>query len=83
MSITQKVRALLTLTGKMQNDLIVPLDMSSKQSLYNKFTKDRWTGRDLIAVAEATGCKLAFILPNGDQLTLDSDPENEKSADSQ
>lgn len=75
MSITQKVRALLDLTGKKQNDLIEPLEMASKQSLYNKFTKNRWTGQDLITVAEATGCKLAFVLPNGDLLTLDDEPE--------
>lgn len=74
MSISNRVRALLNLTGKQQNDLIEPLEMSSKQSLYNKFTKDRWTGKDLITVAEATGCKLAFVLPNGDMVTLENDP---------
>ena len=76
MSIAKQVKALLSITGVKQNELIAPLKMGSKQSLYNKFTANRFTGEELATIAEVTGCKLAFILPNGDAITL----ENEKDA---
>ena len=77
LSISKQIKALLSITGIRQNELIEPLGMASKQSLYNKFTANRWTGEDLATIAELTGCKLAFILPNGDTITL----EKEKGAE--
>ena len=71
MSISSKVNALLSLSDKQKSDLIELLGMSSRQSLSNKFSNERWSGSDLIDVAEYCGCKIAFILPDGTQLTLD------------
>lgn len=71
MSVTKKIKALLALTGKKQTDLMDGLGMSSKQSLSNKFTNERWSAEDLIKVAEECGCKLAFILPDGQQIPID------------
>ena len=56
-------------------DLIQPLELASKQSLYNKFTADRWTCKDLITIADVTGTKLAYILPNGDKITLEAEKD--------
>lgn len=72
MSISQKIKALLSLTGKKQVDLMEPLDMGSKQSMSNKFSNGRWSAEDLVKVAGACGAKVAFILPDGQQIFLDS-----------
>ena len=70
MSVTKKIKALLALTGKKQTDLLDSLGMSSKQSLSNKFTNERWSAEDLVKVAEECGCKVAFILPDGQQIVI-------------
>lgn len=71
MSVSQSVKALLSIHGKKQSDLLEVLEVSSKQSLSNKFSGERWYAADLVAVAKSCGCKLAFVLPNGDQITVD------------
>ena len=73
MTVSNQVRALLNMTGKKQIELKDILGMGSKQSLNNKFSMDRWSADDLIKVAEFTGCKLAFILPDGERIILDQD----------
>jgi len=73
MSVTKKIKALLALTGKKQTDLLDSLGMSSKQSLSNKFTNERWSAEDLVKVAEECGCKVAFILPDGQQIVIDKE----------
>ena len=65
MSISNSVRALLKLCGKRQSDLVTALNMTSVQSLNNKFYNERWSASDLAAVADACGAKLAFVLPDG------------------
>lgn len=74
MTISETVRALLVMRGKKQVDLINVLGASSKQSLNNKFSLDRWDGKDLLKVADALSCRLAFVLPNSDLLYFDPDP---------
>lgn len=73
MSVTAKVKAILSICGKKQLDLMDVLEMSSKQSLSNKFTKERWSAEDLVKVAKLCDCKLAFVLPNGEQLSIEDD----------
>lgn len=65
MSISNTIKSLLSLRGLRQSDLMEPLDMGSKQSLSNKFANERWSADDLVKVAEACGCELAFISPDG------------------
>ena len=78
MSISAKVKALLNLQGKKQADLITVLEMGSRQALSNKFSNERWSGEDLIRVAEFTGCQLAFLLPNGERIILEPEQRNEQ-----
>lgn len=80
MSITGTIKALLALRDKRQADLMQPLDMSSKQSLSNKFTNERWSASDLAIVAETCGCKLAFVLPDGEHLFIDANTEKAPDA---
>ncbi len=72
MSISKVIKALLAISNKKQADLLGPLEMGSKQSLSNKFSMERWTGEDLVAVAAFCGCKLAFVLPDGQHIFIDS-----------
>lgn len=70
MSVSKKVKALLLEREKKQSDLMEVLGMSSKQSLSNKFSNERWSAEDLVKIAEYCGCKLAFILPMGNGLSF-------------
>lgn len=70
MDTSAKIKALLSLTGHKQIELMAPLKMGSAQSLSNKFSNSRWSAEDLAAIAEATGCELAFILPDGQKISL-------------
>lgn len=76
MAISKKIKSLLMETDKKQSDLMGVLDMGSKQSLSNKFTHERWSADDLVKIAEFCGCKLAFVMPNGERIVLDSSDEN-------
>lgn len=80
MGISKKIKSLLLETNKRQSDIMDVLGMKSKQSLSNKFTHERWSAEDLVKIADYCGCKLAFVLPNGERITLDSigDIEGEK-----
>ncbi len=71
MSISANIKALLALRGLKQSDLLQPLNMSSRQSLSNKFTNERWSAQDLVDISYLCGCKLAFILPNGQQIIVE------------
>ena len=70
MSITTSVRALLGMVGKRQCDLLPVFGLANVQSLSNKFRGERWSAADLVAVAEACGCRLAFVLPDGTILPI-------------
>lgn len=78
MSATKQIKALLSLSGKKQSDLLDVLGMSSKQSLSNKFTNERWSADDLVAVANYCGGKLAFVLPGGQLLTIGNQQEGDE-----
>ena len=71
MNISAKIRALIALSGFRQIDLMECLSMKSPQSLCNKFSNNRWSANDLIAVAGKCGCKLAFVFPNGQSIIFD------------
>lgn len=80
MAISKRIKALLLETDKKQSDLMEVLDMSSKQSLSNKFSNERWSADDLVRVAEYCGCKLAFLIPDGKKIIIDAE-KKEKAPD--
>ena len=80
MTASDKVRGLLALNGKRQTDLAEAFGMS-KQTMNNKLNRDSWSARDLVRVAEFCGCKLAFVLPDGQNIFFDTEPDIEKSPD--
>lgn len=73
MAASKKIKALLAQTERKQADLLEVLDISSKQSLSNKFTNERWSADDLVNIAEFCGCKLAFILPSGERIVIEAE----------
>lgn len=80
MSTSDKVKALLTLNGKKQSELAAHLGMSP-QSLRNKMTRDNWSAKDLMSVADFVGCKIAFIMPTGQEIILDAENAEKEKPD--
>ena len=74
MSISASIKALLSIRGIKQADLLDVLSVGSKQALSNKFVGERWSAADLVKVAEFAGAKLVFVLPNGERVLISADP---------
>lgn len=70
MSISDRVKGLLALCGKKQIDLAQHFGMS-KQTMSNKFARNGWFASDLVKVADFCGCKLAFIMPDEQQIIIE------------
>ena len=81
MGVSANIKALLALSGLKQSDLLQPLSMSSRQSLSNKFTNERWSAQDLVDISHLFGCKLAFILPIGQQIIMVYESKKETADD--
>jgi hypothetical protein len=69
MSVSKAVRMALK-KAKKQNGDLADLWGYSYKAVSNKFTMERWTGKELAAVAEMTGGQLAFIYPDGTQIPI-------------
>lgn len=79
MTVSSKVKSVLALCDKRQIELAEHFGMT-KQVMNNKMNRDSWSGKDLAKVAEFVGGRLAFILPNGQQIIIDCE-ETEKGSD--
>ena len=73
MNVSASIKALLNMTGKKQGSLAKVLDVGSVQAVSNKFRLGRWSASDLVKIAEYTGSKLAFILPDGERVVIAAD----------
>ena len=81
MTISETVKGLLAMCGKRQIELAAYFGMS-KQTMSNKMARNSWFGSDLVKAAEFCGCKLAFVLPNGQQIILeDEEPKKKETPD--
>lgn len=80
MPVSDKVKGLLVLCGKKQIDLAASFGMS-KQTMGNKMARNSWSGSDLARVADFCGCKLAFVMPDGQQIIIEADARGEKRKD--
>lgn len=80
MTVSSKVKSVLAYYGKRQIDLAEYFGMT-KQTMGNKMNRDSWSAKDLAKVAEYVGCKVAFILPDGQQIFIDPPEDKEKSPD--
>lgn len=80
MSTSDKVKAVLSCAGKKQVELADYLGMR-KQNLATKMMRDSWSAADLVKVANFTGAKVGFVLPDGTCIYLESGEETEKGSD--
>lgn len=67
--VSEKVKALLNLTGKKQSDLAAHMGIAA-QSVANKMLRDSWSAKDLVSVADFVGGKLSINLPNGQNIYI-------------
>lgn len=72
MSVADKVKAVMVLSGKKQLELAEHYGMS-RQSMNNKFAQSRFSADDLIRIADFTGCRVGFVLPDGQQILLETE----------
>ena len=70
MSVSSIVKALIALKGHKQAELAAFFGMTA-QSMNNKMSRDSWSAKDLMTVAEFTECKLAFVLPDGNKIVIE------------
>lgn len=75
MALSDKVKGIIALVGKQQQELAQFFGMS-KQVMNNKIARNSWSGKDLLKVAEFVGGQLAIILPDGQKIVLDDDQTN-------
>ena len=76
MSLSDSVRMALKKARKSHLDLC-GIWGNTPQAMSNKFRLERWSGQDLLRVADFTGCRLSFIFPDGQQILID--PPEEKT----
>lgn len=77
MSVSDKVKGLLALSGKRQIELADYFGMT-KQTMSNKMARDSWSAKDLVKVAEFVGCKVGFLLPDGQHIFLELSLDSEE-----
>ena len=77
MSVSDKVKGLLALSGKRQIELAHFFGMT-KQTMSNKMARDSWSAKDLARVAEFVGCKIGFLLPDGQHIFLEAELDLEE-----
>lgn len=70
--VTDKIKALLAMSGKKQIDLAKEFGLTP-QSMNNKMSLNRYNAEDLIKIAQFTGCKIGFLLPDGQHIFLDAE----------
>lgn len=72
MPTSDKVKALLALSGKKQIDLAEEFGMV-RQAMGNKMARDSWSTADLIKVAKYTNSRLLFETADGQRIYLDTE----------
>lgn len=69
MSVSDKVKAAIYLSGKSKTELAKYLGISI-QSLSNKLSRGSFSAEDLIKIADFTGSKLLFEFTDNQKITL-------------
>jgi len=68
-TVSAAIKALLFARGLKQTNLIGVVS-TSRQGVYAKMMNNRWTARDLIAIAKATGAEVLIRMQDGIELDL-------------
>lgn len=72
MALSDRIKGTIAMVGKQQQELAQHFGMS-KQVMSNKFSRNSWSGKDLVKVADFVGGQLAIILPDGQKIILDDE----------
>lgn len=78
MSITDKVKAAMTMKGKKNSDLAEYLGITS-QSLSNKFNRGSFSAEDLIKIAKFTESKLLLEFDESNKISFSIDDLRKQS----
>lgn len=70
--VSDKVKAMLTLSGKRQIDLGAHFGMS-KQSIQNKMARDSWSVKDLVKAAAFCDYTVSLLGPDGQRIVISPD----------
>jgi len=69
LALSDKVKALLTLTGKKPQELAEHFQVTT-QSLRNKMSRNSYTAADLIEIVDFVGARLVIEVDDGTRMTL-------------
>ena len=72
MSVTDKIKALLSIKGKKNIDLAEYLGISP-QSMQNKLSRGSFSSEDLIKIADFLECRLEFNIDGNQKIVLGMD----------
>lgn len=72
MSVTDKIKALLSIKGKKNIDLAEYLGISP-QSMQNKLSRGSFSAEDLIKIADFLECRLEFNIDGNQKIVLGMD----------
>lgn len=70
MAISDKIKALIKLTGSDNSQIAAHLGIS-RQAFSNKLYRDSFSGDDLIKIADFLNCDLAFITESNQKIILE------------
>lgn len=76
--IKETVKAAAGLAGLSNKDLASALGVSMPQTITNKYSRDSFSGQDLIKIAAACGFRLAFVDDAGKAVLTFPEPIKEE-----
>ncbi len=79
MAASEKIKALLVLRGRKNIELAAHFGISP-QSMNNKLSRDSFSVKDLVKVADFVGGRVAVILDNGQTVFFDSEETDAKTS---
>ena len=71
MSVTNKIKSLLSLKGKKNIELAAYLGISP-QSMQNKLSRGSFSAEDLIKISDVLECPLCFEIDDSQKIVLDT-----------
>lgn len=76
--LTKTIKAMQQIAGVDRAALAAALGLARPQAISNKYTRDSFSGQDLIKIAATCGVRLAFVDDNGRAvLTFPEPPEDQ------
>lgn len=79
-TVSQRIKQALAGSGKRQIEMADYFGIS-RQAMSNKVARDSWSAYDLAKASQFVGGKLAIIMPDGQNIIIDSEQKKEKGMD--